>query len=159
MRGTSRYLLLFAPFLTGCALKTTAPRDLQPGASISGYVHGGQQAVSGASIYLFAANNTGYGGADIVSSAANASVSLLTSSVLATNPANSGLDSAGRSFVTTDSHGSFAITGDYGCTAGQQVYLYAVGGSPGAARTPPRAFSPFLATAPAAPALSLQAIP
>ncbi len=38
---------------------------------------------------------------------------------------------SGDYYVTTGSDGSFSISGDYTCTAGQQVYLYAVGGDPG----------------------------
>jgi hypothetical protein len=34
-------------------------------------------------------------------------------------------------YVLTGSDGSFSISGDYTCTPGQQVYLYALGGDPG----------------------------
>jgi hypothetical protein len=34
-------------------------------------------------------------------------------------------------YVLTGSDGSFSISGDYTCIAGQQVYLYALGGDPG----------------------------
>jgi hypothetical protein len=34
-------------------------------------------------------------------------------------------------YVLTDAGGSFSISGDYTCTAGQQVYLLALGGNPG----------------------------
>jgi hypothetical protein len=98
------------------------------GAKLTGTVHGGQQPITGAHVYLFAANagvftpNTnGYG---------NASLSLLTSA------SNTTLDSSGGAtngdyYVTTDSSGNFAISGDYTCAAGQQVYLYSLGGNPG----------------------------
>jgi streptogramin lyase len=33
--------------------------------------------------------------------------------------------------VTTDASGSFSISGDYTCTEGSQVYMYALGGNPG----------------------------
>jgi streptogramin lyase len=77
------------------------------GAALQGRVHGGQNPIVGANVYLYAANATGYG---------NASVSLLSS----------------PGYVTTDSNGAFTITGDYACpSSNSQVYLYAIGGNPG----------------------------
>jgi hypothetical protein len=73
-------------------------------------------------VYLLAANTTGYGGPGIAASSNNASLSLLSTPQT---------DSIG-SYVTTDSGGNFSITGDYSCTANTQVYLYALGGDPGA---------------------------
>jgi len=101
--------------LTGCALTSTAPSVPDPvqGSAIQGRVHGGQQPISGANIYLLAANTTGYG---------QPSLSLLTT--------GAGSDSIGY-YVQTDPTGFFNITGDYTCTAGQQVYLYVSGGNPG----------------------------
>jgi hypothetical protein len=101
------------------------------GARLSGSVHGGQQPIVGAQVYLFAANTTGYGGAGIAASNSNASVSLLTSAGNTTLDASGGATN-GDYYVTTDGSGSFSITGDYTCTSGSQVYLYAVGGNPGA---------------------------
>ena len=99
--------------LGGCSINTIGanrsannPTPVQ-GTALQGKVHGGQSPIIGASVYLLAANTTGYG---------NASVSLLKS----------------PSYVTTDSNGNFSITGDYTCpSASTQVYLYAVGGNPG----------------------------
>ena len=64
-------------------------------ASISGRVHGGQQPVSGAQVYLFAASTAGYG---------TASTSLL-------NTAASGVstDQNGNGYVATDSNGNFVF--------------------------------------------------
>jgi hypothetical protein len=93
----------------------TAP-STTPGSAIVGNVHGGQQPVVGAHIYLFAANHAGYGAP---------SVSMLNSS----QPGGYG-DATGN-YVLTDTGGSFSISGDYTCTAGQQVYLLALGGNPG----------------------------
>jgi len=64
-----------------------------------------------------------YGGSGISASASNASVSLLTS--------GTAKDGSGNYYVATGSDGSFTISGDYTCTAGQQVYVYSVGGDPG----------------------------
>ena len=84
------------------------------GARLVGSVHGGQQPIVGARVHLLAAGRGGYG---------QGSVSLLT--------AGAGSDSVGE-YVTTDASGGFSITGDYTCTAGTQVYIYALGGDPGA---------------------------
>ena len=102
--------------------------------SIQGRVHGGQQAVVGAHVYLYAVGTTGNAGKDIAPSTGNASVSLLTSS-------GENVQSDGTNyFVTTDTGGNFSITGDYTCTSGTQVYLYVVGGDPGSGTNSRAAF-------------------
>jgi hypothetical protein len=107
--------------IAGCSgAPFTAPVNTTSvqGAAIQGRVHGGQTVISGARLYLYAANNTGYG---------NASISLLNSS-----GSNTQKDSNGNYYVTTGADGSFGITGDYTCPSTEsQVYLYAVGGNPG----------------------------
>jgi hypothetical protein len=81
---------------------------------VKGIVHGGQQPIQQASVYLFALSTSGYPGS---------STSLLNS--------NTGNEAGGRYYVTTDDNGGFTIAaGDYGCTTGEQVYLYSVGGNP-----------------------------
>jgi DNA-binding beta-propeller fold protein YncE len=96
-------------------------------------VHGGQQPISGAKIYLLAANPAGYG---------SPSLSLLTSALT-----GNAVDSIGA-YGTTGTTGSFSVSGDYSCTTGyslgastasggttlpgnEQVYLYVSGGDPG----------------------------
>jgi streptogramin lyase len=110
------FLTLFSAsiLLSGCLLKTTAPSDSALGVPLSGRVHGGQQPVVGAHIYLFAAGTTGYGAA---------STSLLTSRTV-------GSDSLGQ-YVISDSNGAFSITGDYSCVSGMQLYVLATQGNPG----------------------------
>jgi hypothetical protein len=113
--------------LTGCTLETTAPPEPVDGSSLQGLIHGGQQAVVGSHVYLFAVNTTGYGGAGIAASPTiNASTSLLKS-------ANTGFSDSVGAFVYTDNNGFFTITAaDYTCpTASTQVYLYALGGNAG----------------------------
>ncbi len=117
-----------ALLLSGCSgtpvLTSTATGSV-PGAAITGKVHGGQNAISGAHVYLLAVSTTAYGGPGIPASSNNASVSLLTS--------GSGSDSLGY-YVTTDSNGNFSITSDYTCpSAYKNTYVYAVGGNPGLA--------------------------
>jgi hypothetical protein len=122
----SRLLWLAAllPALTGCGVGPVIPPSARPGVALHGRVHGGQQPVDAAQVYLLAANTTGYAGNGIAPSAANASVSLLNGALTANS------DPIGA-FVVTDVNGDFDISGDYTCTPGQQVYLYAGGGNPG----------------------------
>jgi PKD repeat protein len=81
----------------------------------SGAVRSGLMPVSGAHVYLFAANTTGYG---------QPSVSLL-------NAASTGLSDSVGAYVSTAQDGSFIWTGNYICTPGAQVYAYALGGNAG----------------------------
>jgi hypothetical protein len=121
--------------LSGCGITAIAPPASITGALIQGRVHGGQQPVVNSHVYLFAANTTGYG---------NASVSLL-------NAAKTGNSDAIGAFVLTGSDGSFSVTGDYTCMQGTQVYLYALGGNPGAGTTNSAAgFLAILGNCPAA---------
>jgi hypothetical protein len=108
--------------LTGCTLNTTAAPTPEAGPAISGIVHGGQNPIIGAHVYLLAANTNGYG---------NLSLSLLTAGTGRTLDSGGGPTNGDYYVTTIGSGGAFSITGDYSCTAGQQVYLYAVGGDPG----------------------------
>jgi hypothetical protein len=125
------FLTCLSLLLTGCTLTsgTLPPSPTSAHLSIKGAVFGGQQPISQSHLYLLAANTTGYGGNGILPSALNASVSLL-------NPGpNTVQDANGNYYYVTDSNGNFSITGDYTpCGSGTttQVYLYAVGGNPGA---------------------------
>jgi streptogramin lyase len=110
----------FPLFLTGCALQQTALPLSETGVRIVGSVHGGQQPIVGSHVYLFAAAVNGYG---------QPSVSLM-------NAVSTGnIDSLGA-YVVTNAQGGFSITGDYSCTPNTQVYLYALGGDPGAGVNP-----------------------
>lgn len=129
----------FVPFLlaAGCGLlsgcsssvafpsvqsnETTSPADAgdRPSTVLKGRLHGGQQPIVGAKIYLLAAGTTGYG---------SAATSLLTSAAYAGYP--SVQDGTGRYYVLTDSGGNFQIADT--CTPGTQVYVTSVGGNPGA---------------------------
>jgi hypothetical protein len=80
---------------------------------VKGLVYGGQQPISGASVYMFAMSTTGSG---------QLSTSLLK------NTADTQSGTYGY-YVTTNAGGLFNIAvGDYACTSGQQVYLYSSGG-------------------------------
>jgi hypothetical protein len=115
MRTLAPALLLML-CLCGCNLSYTAPSSGGPGAVLQGHVHGGQQPVAGAHVYLFAAGTSAYGAA---------STSLL-------NALSTGNSDSTGAYVLTDSNGAFTITGDYTCTSGDQVYVLALGGDPGA---------------------------
>ena len=95
-----------ALLLTGCAGFSNVATTPVPvaGAAFSGRVYGGQQPVKNASLALYVAATSGYG---------KTNTNILTK------------------IVTTDGGGGFNITGDYPCTAGQQMYLVATKGDPG----------------------------
>ena len=62
--------------LAGCAgmpAITTSNTDSIPGTALHGSVHGGQNPIAGAHVYLYAINTTGYGGPGIAPSSTNAS--------------------------------------------------------------------------------------
>ena len=101
--------------LTGCEIGSTAAPTADAGLAIHGSVHGGQQPIVGAEVYLLAANTTGYG---------QPSVSKLSAT-------STGYSNSLGAYVPTAADGSFTITGDYSCTPNTQVYLYSLGGSQG----------------------------
>ncbi len=115
--------------LAGCAgmpAITTSNTDSIPGTVLHGSVHGGQNPIVGAHVYLYAINTTGYGGPGIAASTTNASVSLLHTGTGTTQ------DGSGHYYVTTDQSGNFTITGDYTCPSSYpHTYFYASGGDPG----------------------------
>ena len=113
--GSVQQLATTATTVTAAPPTPPAP-STTPGSPIVGNVHGGQQPVTGAHIYLFGAGTSGYG----------------TRSTSMLNPTQPGVftDATGN-YVVTDSSGNFGISGDYTCTQGQQVYLLATGGNPG----------------------------
>ena len=112
---TTRYQLavplvatLALALTTGCAVNspstdTAAPVTLN---AIQGTVHGGQQAVSGATITAYATGTTGYGSA---------------SRVLGT--------------TTTSSTGTFTLSAYNNCVANDNIYIVATGGNPGVTGT------------------------
>ncbi len=101
--------LLSLALLVGCSADFShSASSPAPLASLTGNVHGGQQPVTAAQVYLYAAGTAGYG-----------------------TPARSMLAAPG--YTTTDTTGAFSITGNYTCQPGDQVYLLATGGNPGLA--------------------------
>ena len=112
-----------ALLLSGCSISPVATSssnppstDAVPGTAFKGMVHGGQNPIQGAHVYLYAINNVGYGGT---------SLSLLTSASNTTKDVNNNY------YVTTDANGNFTITGDYTCGSPSHYYVYAIGGNSG----------------------------
>jgi len=92
--------------------------------ALTGVVSSGSQPIVGAHVYLFAANTTGYGGAGLAAAASNASVPVVSGD-------ETGDSDAVGAYVLTGANGNFSLTGDYACSSGQQLYLYALGGNTG----------------------------
>ena len=100
--------------LAGCGL--SEPTDAAPaptaGIRISGSVYGGQQAITGASVQLYAAGSTVYGTG---------------------YPYTVGTSLLGNNVVTTQAGGRFSLANDFTCPTPAPVYVYLVvtGGNPG----------------------------
>ena len=105
-RLTLVFLTAATLLIAGCGdgFRAASTPATSAGAVIKGRVYGGQQPISGANVYLYAANTT-------------------TNAGISTNLLNTS--------VTTDGSGNFSITGTWSCTAGTQVYIVALGGNPG----------------------------
>lgn len=127
--------------IAGCGSGTVAP--MAPAASagpvIEGHVHGGQQPIAGAHIYLYGVRG-GLGGAAYPLLGTDG----LGNSVATTfyNRSGSGADSLGT-YVITDSRGNFTFDGQqqtggttsagtYACAQNVLVYALSVGGNAGA---------------------------
>jgi streptogramin lyase len=117
MRFRLAAALCLPALLTGCGYNLSSSSSSNAGLPLTGRVHGGRTPIVGAHVYVLSANDLNFG---------QQSLSLL----LPTAPGVS-TDSVG-SYVTTDANGGFSITGDYTCTSGEQVYIYAKGGDAGA---------------------------
>jgi streptogramin lyase len=126
MRASIVAVLCLPLALTGCTLTNTGTPSPVQGATISGSVHGGQQPIAGSHVFLFAATEAGYSQPAISLLGNNSVTTGLTKDNSVGNP------TSGDWYATTDGSGNFSITGVYSCTAGQQVYMYALGGNPGA---------------------------
>ncbi len=90
--------------------------------TIHGNVYGGHAPLVGSHVYLLQATVSNY----------NAIASSQLDSTGTNVTLNTGDPSIPNTwyYVTTDASGGFSITGDYKCTAGLPVWLYAYGGTP-----------------------------
>ncbi|MGA8938936.1 MAG: hypothetical protein WB439_07210 [Acidobacteriaceae bacterium] len=105
----------------------TTPQ-LVSGPPVQGSVYGGHAPIQGAHVYLLQPGTSGYGSAATSLLGNNGAMSA-SGYALAENSGDSAPLEA--KYVTTDSSGSFNLTGAYSCTAGQPVYIYAYGGNIG----------------------------
>jgi streptogramin lyase len=134
MRSAWMLLASTTILIAGCsatqiATRTPVSTPSEPVAAkatpVKGLVHGGQQAIGGAEIFMYAVSTGGYNQPS-------------TSRMLSTGP-DVHLDSAsGNYYVQTQPDGSFIIgSADYQCGVGtsDQVYLYSLGGMTGSNAT------------------------
>lgn len=123
MRTSSFFALLIlfclcASLISGCGGIVTPSTSSAPGTVFNGMVHGGQQPVTGARVYLYAAGTSGYG---------SASISLLNPSMMGVST-----DSNGVGYVATDSSGRFKFADDWSCAKStDNIYILALKGNPG----------------------------
>ena len=124
--------------LTGCALGTAAFPDTPPTTEqvpmppIQGSNYGGHAPLVGAHVFVLQAGTGGYGAkATSAITTAGLTTTDYYGSVYTTTLDNTpGSPTNGMYYITTDARGDFALSGDYTCTAGLPVYLYASGGNP-----------------------------
>ena len=125
-------LLTGAVFLTGCGAGLSSFPDVEPTpgqvplGTISGNDYGGHAPIVGAHVCVLQAGTGGYGAkvtSLLTSSSANSNYPTALDSITG-SPTN------GMYYVTTDAYSNFQLSGDYTCTAGFPVYLYASGGNP-----------------------------
>jgi hypothetical protein len=128
--GVSALCLLSS--LLGCSMGPSSAKSVSPvtaltAKEVQGHVHGGQQAVSGATIQLYAAGTPASGGGYGV----GATALIPTGSY---SPGGQPGCTGGNctTLPHTDANGNFSITGDYTCPASvSQIYIVASGGNPG----------------------------
>jgi hypothetical protein len=124
--------------LTGCAMggfstsanpiETTA---VSPG-SLQGSNYGGHAPIVGSKVFLLQASTSGYGtkAKSLLQAQPGNPTTLQAQYPTAADTTLVGSNSSPAYYVTTDAAGLFNITGDYSCSAGLPVYVYAVGGAP-----------------------------
>jgi hypothetical protein len=125
--------------LSGCSDSFNVPDTVTntQGAPIVGSVFGGHSPLVGAHVYLLQVGNGAIG---------TQATSLLGTMSGETIPApyTGGTNTGGGDahvpttwhYITTDSNGTFNLTGDYLCTGTTPVYIYATGGNPGGNTAP-----------------------
>jgi hypothetical protein len=134
--AVSAFLLAGAGALTGCAGNVSFPDvggagavstpTLTPLGSIQGNNYGGHAPIVGAHVFVLQPTQSGYGAK--VTSLLNANYNQGSYPTALDNI--TGSPTNGMYYVTTDTYGNFNVSGDYACTAGLPVYVYASGGNP-----------------------------
>jgi hypothetical protein len=125
-------LVVPALLLSGCAGNINFPDTVVPGTAqqtplgaLRGSVYGGHAPLTTSHVYVLEAGTGGYG--TQATSLLGASASSAPGYATFQNVNDPGIP-VGAYYVETDGGGQFNITGDYTCTAGLPVYLYAYGG-------------------------------
>jgi hypothetical protein len=124
--------------ITGCSgigsasFPDAAPNPAQvPVGTIQGSVYGGHAPLIGAHVYLLSPGTSGYGSqaSSLLCATLTGSAQTSCDSSLSLNASDPNIPTTWY-YTTTDATGAFSLTGDYTCTAGNPVYIYAYGGSP-----------------------------
>ncbi len=125
------FSLATAVLLTGCGAGMSVP-DVPAASSellvgpIQGSNYGGHAPLVGAHVFVLEGIPSPGGYYQPAKSLLN----VVTTGNYPTSVEPVGTAVAGFNYVTTDAHGDFSVSGDYTCTAGDPVYLYAEGGNP-----------------------------
>jgi len=148
----SLLLLLAALPIAGCTMGpialSGAPANTGTSSlGIKGGVHGGNQAIIGATLQLYAAGTPampssgpstgGYGSGATALIPTGSLAASATSAYYPGGAPNCPINSDATNpnscttLPQTDSNGFFTISGDYTCTQGQEIYMVATGGNPG----------------------------
>ena len=120
--------LLAALGMTGCDGSFAMPDSAAStaGVALRGNDWGGHAPIVAGHVYVLQAGTGGYG-AKATSLLSASYAGSIYPTALNTNTAS---PTYNMYYVTTDASGNFNISGDYACTAGDPVYLYASGGNP-----------------------------
>jgi hypothetical protein len=124
--------------LTGCSglgsasFPDAAANPAQvPVGSIQGSVYGGHAPLVGAHVYLLSPGTSGYGSqaSSLLCATLTGNAQTTCQSSLTKNSSDPNIPTSWY-YIPTDATGAFNLTGNYTCTAGSPVYIYAYGGSP-----------------------------
>jgi len=129
-------LLAVAALLAGCGAGAAFPDMAANPAQVSGggfqgNDYGGHAPLVGAHVFVLQAGTGGYGTkATSLLSAGETTTSFYGNTYTTALDSVAGSPTNGMYYIVTDSKGDFNVTGDYTCTSGLPVYLYASGGNP-----------------------------
>ena len=124
-------LLLAGLGLSGCGGSMNFPDAVTSqqvqGPAVRGSVYGGHAPIVGSHVYVVQPSTSGYGTAG-TSLLGNNGATSASGYAITANTSDPNVP-VGAKYVTTDSTGSFNLTGGYSCVVNQPVYLYSYGGS------------------------------
>jgi len=126
-----------ACLLTGCTAEFSMPDT--PVASptvtmgaVQGNDYGGHAPLVGAHVFVLQPGSSGYGAkvSSLIPSAGLTTQDFYGNTFTTAQDTTAGSPTNGMYYVTTSGIGTYALSGDYNCTPGLPVYLYASGGNP-----------------------------